>query len=238
MTIFNIYSGQLGEQQFDAISKAIGSTRDQAVVGSSIIVPILVSAMARITRAETGAKALSDMLDRDHDGSILMKLPSLYANPGSGGGDAQLASILGGKRAEAEELVAKESGLSAASTGKLFLITTSIVLGMIGLKKRHEKIDARMTAQMLNTFAERHEREESGEEEPEQAEASGFFSKIPGMGAIAGKLGGLGNLGGLLKGGNFAGIGDKIKGLLDKNKDGNIMDDLQGMAGGLFGGKK
>lgn len=238
MTIFNIYSDQLGEQQFDAIAKAIGSTRDQAIIGSSQIVPILVSAMARNTRSEAGAKALSDKLDRDHDGSVLGKIPTLYANPASCGADSDLEAILGNKRAEAEAIVSKESGLSPASTTKLFQITTSLVMGMIGLKKRHEKISAQMTAQMLNTFAERHEREETGEPEPEQSQASGFFSKIPGMSAITGKLGGLGNIGGLLKGGNFAGIGNMIKGLLDKDKDGDVMDDLQGMAGGLFGGKK
>ncbi|HEX2898681.1 MAG TPA: DUF937 domain-containing protein [Bacteroidia bacterium] len=236
MTIFNIYSDQLGDQQFGIIAQSIGSTKDQAVIGSSLIVPILVSALARATRSEAGANAIAGQLDRDHDGSILTKIPALYANPAIGNGDAQLAGILGDKRAAAEQLVSQESGLSASATTKLFLITTPLVLGMIGLKKRQDKISPALLSQMLNNFAERHEREESGEEEPEaEAKGSGFLSNIPGLGSITSKLG---PVGGLLKSGNFAGIGKMITGLLDKNKDGSVMDDLQGMAGGLLGGKK
>jgi hypothetical protein len=232
MTIFNIYSGQLGEQQFAEIARSIGSTRDQAIVGSSQIVPILVSAMARISRSEEGARALSDMLDRDHNGSILMQLPALYANPNLGGGDALLSSILGNKRADAIDLVAQESGLDGAATEKLFVMTTSIVMGMIGMKKRQDKIGPAMLAQMLNTFAERHEREESGEPEPEPAggASDSFFGKITSMA-------GLGNVTGMLKSGNFEGIGKLVTNLLDKNKDGSVMDDLMGMAGGLLGKK-
>lgn len=227
MTIFNIYCDELGEQQFGAMSQAIGSSTEQAVIGSSQVVPILVSAMARLTRTDAGAKELSDLLDRDHDGSIMMKLPDLYANRGIGNGDALTTMILGDKRAAAEALVCKQSGLNTVSTSKLFNITTPILLGMIGAKKRQDKINAALLAQMLNNFAELHEREEN----PEAAaapQAGGFLSNIPGLGQI----------GGMLQGGNFSGIGKMITNLLDKNKDGSIMDDLQGMAGGLMGGQK
>jgi hypothetical protein len=224
MTIFNIYSSQLGEQQFNAIAQAIGSTRDQAILGSAQIVPILVSAMARITREESGAKALSDKLDRN-DGSILAQLGSLYANPALGHGDEAIAEILGNKRALAEQLVSQESGLNAASAAKLFTITTPIVLAMIAMKKRQDKVNASLLAKMLNDMAEIHERAENPEAEEAAPAAGGFMGMI-------------GNIGGMLKSGNFKGIGNMVKGLLDKNKDGDIMDDLKGMAGGLFGGKK
>ena len=56
-------------------------------------------------------------------------------------------------------------------------------------------------------------------------------SKHAGSGeGLSGLLSGVvGNLGG--KGGE-GGIVDKITGMIDKNKDGNIMDDLAGMLGG------
>jgi Bacterial protein of unknown function (DUF937) len=233
MTIFNIYSDQLGEQQFGAIAQAIGSTRDQAIVGSSQIVPFLVSAMARNTRTDAGAKALSDMLDKDHNGSILMNLPALYANRTNGNGEALANGILGSHRGEVEAWVSQESGLNAASTAKLMNITTPILLGMIGMKKAQDKINAALLAQMLNNFAELHEREENPEAAAAEApaEGGGFLGSIPGLSS-------LGNIGGLLKSGNFGGIGKMITGLLDKNKDGSVMDDIQGMVGGLMGGNK
>jgi hypothetical protein len=231
MTIFDIYSDSLGEQQFSAIAQAIGSTNEQAIVGSSQIVPILVSAMARNTRSDAGAKALSDLLDKGHDGSILMQLPDLYANRGIGNGDALCNGILGSNRAAAEAMVSKASGLNPASTTKLFTITTPILLGMIGAKKIEDKINAQLMAQMLNTFAEQHEREMNPEEvaaKTASPQGAGMFSNVPGLSSI----------GGLLQGGNFAGIGKMITSLLDKNKDGSVMDDIQGMAGSFLGGKK
>jgi Bacterial protein of unknown function (DUF937) len=230
MTIFNIYVDQLGEQQFGAIAQAIGATRDQAVLASSQIVPFLVSAMARNTRTAAGAKALSDMLDKDHNGSILMNLPALYANRTSTNGDALANGILGTHRAEMEAWVSQECGINPGSTNKLVNITTPILLGMIGHKKAEDKINAPLLAQMLNNFAELHEREENPEavaqEEAAAAGGGGFLDKL-----------GLGSVGGMLKSGNFAGIGKMITGLLDKNKDGSIMDDVQGMVGGIMGGK-
>lgn len=234
MTIFNIYSDQLGEQQFGAISQAIGTTRDQAIVASSQIVPFLISALARNTRSEAGAKAFAALLDKDHNGSILMNLPALYANRTNGNGDALTNGILGSHRAEVEAWVAQESGISAEATTKLMNITTPILLGMIGMKKAQNKVDAATIAATLNHFAALHEREESGDAPAEAPAAAGglgaLFGSIPGMDK-------LGDLGGILKGGNFAGIGKAITGFLDKNKDGSVMDDLQGMAGGLLGGK-
>lgn len=224
MTIFNIYCDELGEQQFGAMSQAIGSSNEQAILGSSQIVPLLVSAMARITRTEAGAKSLAEMIERDHDGSILMKLPDLYANRGIGNGDVLTTLILAENRPAAEALICKQSGLNPASTNKLFNITTPILLGMIGAKKRADKINTAMLAQMLNNFAELHEREEKAGATPTESQASA----IPGFGEISG----------LLKTGNFAGIGSMITNLLDKNKDGSIMDDLQGMAKGFIDGAK
>ena len=228
MTIFNIYSDQLGNQQFDAIAQAIGSSTDQAVIASSQIVPFLVSAMARNTRTPEGAKALSDMLDKGHDGSILMNLPALYANRTNGNGEALANGILGAHRTEVEAWVCQQSGLNTTSTAKLMNITTPILLGMIGQKKHQDKITAPVLAQMLQNFADLHEREENPDAEP-QAEAAGG-------GGFLGSLG-LGNITGMLSSGNFAGIGKTITSLLDKNKDGSIMDDLQSMAGGLMGSK-
>jgi Bacterial protein of unknown function (DUF937) len=229
MTIFNIYCDELGEQQFGAMSQAIGSTTEETVLGSSQIVPLLVSAMARLTRTDAGAKSMSDLLDREHDGSVLMKLPDLYANRSNVNGDALASAILGNSRPAAETLVSKQSGLSPASCTKLFNITTPILMGMIGAKKREDKINAALLSQMLNNFAALHEREENPEEAEPQA--GGILSSIPGLGS-------LGNIGGLLKSGNFAGIGSMITKLLDKNNDGSVMDDLQGMAGGFLSGKK
>ena len=237
MDLIEILQSQLSDDMLGQISQQIGADKEQTAVAANGVFATLVGGLANNASSESGLASLGAALDRDHDGSILTKIAALYANPAIGHGDVQLASILGNHRAEAERLVSKESGLSASATTKLFLITTPLVLGMIGMKKRQDKINAALLSKMLNDYAAIHEREESGEEEP-QAEASGmggFLNNIPGLSGITSKLG---PVTGLLKSGNFSGIGKMITGLLDKNQDGSVMEDIQGMARGFLRGKK
>lgn len=71
------------------------------------------------------------------------------------------------------------------------------------------------------------------------ASATGLSSDV--LQQIVGQIGGegaLGQLAGLLGGaGGAAGIMGQVSGMLDRDGDGNPLNDLAGLAGGLFGGK-
>jgi hypothetical protein len=99
-----------------------------------------------------------------------------------------------------------------------------MVMAFLGRKKQSDGLDAGGIAKFLIGLVSggRSTTPASGESAP-----GGL------LGGIAEKLGGLG--GGL--GGNMGGLVETAKGFIDKDKDGDIMDDLQGMLGGLIGGK-
>ena len=239
MTIFNIYSSQLGEQQFDAIAQNIGATTEQTVQGSNQIVPLMISAMARISRTDAGAQGVYDLITSEHDGSVLRQLPNLYANPSQFPGDEAFSRLLGDRRDDAAEYVSDDTGMSIASSNKLIGISSSILLGMMGGMMRQQNTDKAVLASTLNDFAAMHERQENEEEPvaaaaPEQSGGGGLFGSMLGMAG----LGGLGNIGSMLKGGTKGGIMKMVTGLLDRNRDGSVIDDLMGMAGGFLGGKK
>lgn len=238
MTIFNIYSSQLGEQQFDLIAQSIGATTEQTVQGSNQIVPLMISAMARISRSDAGAQGVYDLITSQHDGSVLGRLPSLYANPTQFPGDEAFSRLLGDRRDDAAQYVSEDTGMSLASANKLIGISSSILLGMMGGIMRQQNTDKAMLATTLNDFAAMHERQEN-EEAPVAAAApaqggGGLFSSMLGMAG----LGSLGNIGAMLQGGGKGGIMKMVTGLLDRNRDGSVIDDLMGMAGGFLGGKK
>ncbi len=238
MTIFNIYSSQLGEQQFDAIAQNIGATTAQTVQGSNQIVPLMISAMARISRSDAGAQGVYDLITSEHDGSVLRQLPNLYANPTQFPGDLAFSRLLGDRRDDAAQYVSDDTGMSMASSQKLIGISSSILLGMMGGMMRQQKTDKAMLASTLNDFAAMHERQESGEEPvaaaaPEQG-GGGLFSSMLGMAGMSG----LGNIGAMLQGGGKGGIMKMVTGLLDRNRDGSVIDDLMGMAGGFLANRK
>lgn len=250
MTIFDIYAGQLGEEQFDAIAQNIGATTEQVVQGSSQLVPLMVSAMARITRSEAGAKGVYDLIHAQHDGSVMMQLPRLYANPSQFPGDDAFSRMMGDRRDDAAEFVSDETGMRLASTNKLIAINASTLLGMIGGMMRQQNTTKEVLAQTLNDFAAMHENQESTEAEEAQAPQAlaspsgggGLFGSLlgmaSGMGGELGNIGKLGNILGMLKGGNKGIVSSLVTGMLDRNKDGSMVDDLAGMVGGFLAGRK
>jgi len=71
------------------------------------------------------------------------------------------------------------------------------------------------------------------------AASSGLSANV--LQQIVGHIGGegaLANFASLLGGAGASGMLGQLGGMLDRDGDGNPLDDLAGMAGGLFGGKK
>ncbi len=230
MNFLDLFTSQLGPGQLDALSNTLGADKAQTTSALGTFVPLIVSAMARNTSNPTGADALAGALDRDHDGSILTKLPELLNNPALGNGDGILGHILGGKRQVAEQAVAQQSGLSAGSTSQLFTIVAPIVLGMIGGKKRQEGFGADILAGMLRSFSNTHE-----QQGPQNDAGGGLLGTIGGMvaGSMAGNAGG-GNAGNAAP---ASGMGSLITSILDRDGDGSAIDDVAGMLGNMLSGK-
>jgi hypothetical protein len=243
MNFLDLFKSQLGAGQIDALSNALGADNSQTSAALGTFVPLIVSALARNTSTPEGANALSNALDKDHDGGILSMLPALLNNPAIGKGDGILGHVLGGKRPVAEQAVSQSSGLSLESTGKLFTMVAPMILGMIGAKKRQDGFGSDILAGMLRQFSNTHEQDDQ-----QPSSGGGLMDVIGGM--VAGNAGGGGGgglmdaIGGMM-GGNAggggtsaSGMGGFISAILDRDHDGNVMDDIGGMIGGMMGGKK
>jgi hypothetical protein len=244
MNFLELFSSQLGANQMDALSNAVGGDKSQTNAAIGAMVPLIVSALARNSKTPEGANALAGALDRDHDGGIFTKIPSLIGQPDLFKGDGILGHVLGGKREVAQSAVSQSSGLSLANTGKLFAIVAPIVMGMIGAKKRQDGFGADILASMLNGFANHHENDQ-----PQGNDGGGGLLGTLG-GLVAGATGGgesgggiLGTIGGMVagaagggqsQGGSGGGLGSFIGAILDRDHDGSAIDDIGGMIGGFL----
>ncbi len=219
MNFLDMFTSQLGSGQIDALSQSLGADKAQTQSALGAFVPLMVSALARNASTPEGANALSNALDRDHDGGILSMLPSLLNNPALGKGDGILGHVLGGKRPVAESAVSQSSGLSMESTARLFTMAAPLVLGMIGAKKRQDGFGADILSSMLNGFSQNHENDQ------QQEQAGGGL---------------LGTIGSMVTGnqGASSGMGGFITAILDRDHDGSAIDDVGGMIGSMFTGRK
>lgn len=221
MNVLDMIAARLGEPNVQAIGKKLGTDRQQTLVAIAHSFPTLVGSLAKNAQDPQGAQALAAALDRDHNGSILANIPGHIANPAPANGAGILRHALGDNQPAAAQLVATKSGISGQAAGSLLEIMAPMVMGLIGKRKQNEGLDAGGVAGMLINMI-------GGGSQPaaaQQEQGGGL------LGGLTEKLGGLTNMA------NMGSIVNTAKGFIDKDKDGDIMDDLQGMLGGLFGGK-
>ncbi len=221
MSLVDILQSQLGSEGVERIGRQIGldpATAQQAVAGA---IPILTGALARNASQPGGADALHQALDA-HDGSILDQLGGLLGNSGGGSlgggiGGAILGHILGHKQDTAATGLANATGINGSQAAQLLAMLAPLVMGALGRMKRQQGIDPASLPGLLRN-------------EPAPAPAappSGGGGRAPraarGGAAAPGGLGGLASM-------------------LDMDGDGNPMDDIArlggGLLGGLFGDKK
>ncbi len=156
MNITDLLQSQLTGGVMETLSKQIGGADTQKTqAATSGIMNILLGAMAKNAATPTGASALSNALDRDHDGSILDDVMGMFtgqakpANTKAVNGEGILGHILGGRKDTAAETVSKMSGLDKSQVGSLMVSLAPMIMGALGKAKKDNNLDASGVAGML-----------------------------------------------------------------------------------------
>lgn len=192
----------------------------QKAVGAAL--PALLGKLKANADDPTKAEALSEAVNRDHDGSFLDSAGDRIG--GMFGGDDQTGSkiighVFGDDADAANEQVAAQAGIDKGQAAGLLGMLAPIVLGALGKSGQG-----------------------AGGVQP-QGLSGMLGSLLGGGGGLGGLLGGF--LGGSGSGGAGGGGGaggssplGKVASMLDQNKDGSVVDDLTRMAtgGGSAGG--
>lgn len=157
MNIMDLLQGQLSEGLVDQLSQQIGGAdKEQTATAASGIVTTLVSALARNASSQDGAAALSNALDRDHDGGILDNLMGMLSgnvqpqNERAANGPGILNHILGDRQDGVSNMVSQMSGLNNNQTSQLMTMLAPVVMGLLGKTKRENGLDVGGLASLLN----------------------------------------------------------------------------------------
>lgn len=157
MNIMDMLQSQLSGGLVDQLSQQIGGAdREQTATAASGIVTTLVSALARNAASQDGAAALSNALERDHDGGILENLMGMLSgnvqpqNERAANGAGILDHILGDRQSGVSNMVSQMSGLNNNQTSQLMTMLAPIVMGMLGKTKRENGLDEGGVASLLN----------------------------------------------------------------------------------------
>ncbi len=131
--VSSIFSGG----NLEAISQHLGVSNDETASGIAAVLPALVGALAGNASTPRGEQALTSVVERDHDGSLLDSLGGMLAGS-LGGKKANGAGILGhlfGDEPSQNDLVntlSSRSGVSSSMISKLMPIVAPMIMAWMG----------------------------------------------------------------------------------------------------------
>lgn len=157
MDLMGLLQGQLSEGMLDQLSQQIGGAdKQQTAAAASGIISTLMGGLAKNASSQEGASALSNALDRDHDGSILDDMMGMLSgntqpnNSSMLNGAGILNHILGNKTNGAVNMISQMSGLDSSKTGNLMSLLAPVVMGALGKTKKDQGLDVSGIASLLS----------------------------------------------------------------------------------------
>lgn len=163
-SIISLLLSQLGSGTTSQIGNKLGidDSKVQQVIGMAL--PMLIGALNRNTSSsKSGAAALTDAIQRDHDGSILDNISQAITKRETiDDGTAILGHVFGDKSSGIMNSVSRATNLDADQIAQIFAMLAPIVLGTLGKLQRKNELDADGVTSLLQKERKTVEKSSSG----------------------------------------------------------------------------
>lgn len=242
-SLFDQLSRHVNADTVSKIADQIGATPGQTQEAVAAAMPMLLGALARNSATPQGADGILGALGRDHDGSLLDNLGGLLGGLGGGsgpgsGGLGDIGGILGGMLGGGSPSAGQAGG--GGGGGGMMDIGGAILGHVFGGKQGNVastlgKSTGMKSGQILQLLAML---------APIVMAVLGKQNKQSGgldQGGLADILGGAFQQSAakappsVTQSAGAGGIGGLLSSILDRDKDGSVMDDLMEQGGGILG---
>lgn len=218
--LFNMLGGM--DQAQKRVSQEVGASPDQTAQAMEAAVPLLLGAMTRNASNTEGVASLAKALDK-HDGSQLDQFAQGQA-PNMQDGQKILGHVFGNQQNAAANAVSKRAGIDPQLAMKILMMAAPLVLGYLGRQRNQQ----------------------GGATAGGGLDIGGMLGSVLG-GGLGGMLGGQSQSGGsMIPGlptnqnagiqgpdlGSLGGMIGTLNTVLDRDGDGNGLEELIGMFGG------
>lgn len=123
------------------IGKQIGGSSVQTQNALSQFIPIMTQALAKNTQTSSGAGALFNALQNDHDGGILDNIAGFLGNASSGPGKGILGHVFSNQLGGVNNFISESTGLSPQATSSLMEIAAPIIMGYLGKQRSQNNMN-------------------------------------------------------------------------------------------------
>ena len=216
MNLIDLITGNAGNQVASQAENKFGISKNQIIALLAVAAPLVISYLRKKSQEDPNeAEALNNALDKDHDGSILDNPAQVESRLQEGG--SILDHIFGGQKAQVENQLSQNTGISMDKIGPVLAMLAPLIMGYIGKEKQASGANAGGLGDLLGGIL-------GGAQQQAQAQPSSPLNDILGSvlgGATQQSGGGLGDLlGSVLGGGNQkqGGLGGLLGSILGGGK--------------------
>lgn len=151
---------ELGKAAFSQMTRNASSKTGLNEGAIAALMPMatamLMNGLKKNVARPGGAEALAKALAK-HDGSLLSNLSRAADDDVLEDGNAILGHILGGKRGQAEQTLARAAGANPDQIAKLLAMAAPAILAGLGKAKRDQDLDADALARLVKNESQRAE---------------------------------------------------------------------------------
>jgi hypothetical protein len=133
--ILSTITSRLDDQAIGRIGSMLGADSKSTANAIESALPMLIAGLSRNAKSDSGASAIQNAIERDHDGSILDQLGS-FLDRGPSDRDSRIVDhVFGGKRQNIQQKIGQSSGLSGDAVNQLLATLAPMVMGAIGKQR-------------------------------------------------------------------------------------------------------
>ena len=213
MNLIELITGNAGNQVASQAENKFGISKNQIIALLAVAAPLVISYLRKKSQEDPNeAEALNNALDKDHDGSILDNPAQVEARVQEGG--SILDHIFGGQKAQVENQLSQNTGISMDKIGPVLAMLAPLIMGYIGKEKQSNGVNSGGgLGDLLGGIL-------GGAQNQAQAEPSNPLNDI---------------LGSVLGGGSQQSSGNPLNDILGNVLGGGQQQQQQGGLGGLLG---
>ncbi|OWR13272.1 DUF937 domain-containing protein [Chryseobacterium sp. VAUSW3] len=141
MNLIELITGNAGNQVASQAENKFGISKNQIIALLAVAAPLVISYLRKKSQEDPNeAEALNNALDKDHDGSILDNPAQVESRVQEGG--SILDHIFGGQKAQVENQLSQNTGISMDKIGPVLAMLAPLIMGYIGKEKQSSGVNS------------------------------------------------------------------------------------------------
>jgi hypothetical protein len=151
-SILDLLKTSVGEDFISKASKSTDENKDNISAALGMALPILLGAMKKNIKTETGAESLNKALNDDkHGDALLSNLKSVKPSDMSSEGEKILGHLLGGKQDMITKTIGSTLNMNESSVSSIIKMAAPLLMSVLASQKSKENVQSSGLGSLLDS---------------------------------------------------------------------------------------